>query len=34
MLRLDETWHRLRAWTAVSAAAERLAAQILYAAGF
>lgn len=34
ILRPDETWHRLRAWTAVSTATERLASQILCAAGF
>jgi hypothetical protein len=32
--RADETWHRLREWTAGSTAAERLAAQILLADGY
>ena len=32
--RTDETWHRLREWTAGSAAAERLAAQVLLADGY
>lgn len=34
MARSDETWHRLRDWTAGSAQAERLAGQILHAEGF
>lgn len=34
VLRIDETWHRLREWTAGSAVSERLAAQILLAEGF
>lgn len=34
VLRTDETWHRLREWTAGSATSERLAAQILVAEGF
>jgi hypothetical protein len=33
-LRSDETWHRLRDWTASSAQAERLAAQVLSDEGF
>ena len=32
--RTDETWHRLQVWTDSSAAAERLAAQILIDAGY
>lgn len=32
--RYDETWHRLREWTASQAASERLAAQILLSEGF
>src|ERR1700688_670437 len=34
VLRIDETWHRLREWTAGSAVSERLAAQILLAERF
>ncbi|MDA0180305.1 restriction endonuclease [Solirubrobacter phytolaccae] len=33
-MRVDETWHRLRAWTSGQATSERLAAQVLYAEGF
>ncbi|MEJ7811639.1 MAG: hypothetical protein WKG32_14600 [Gemmatimonadaceae bacterium] len=32
--RWDETWHRLREWTAGQAASERLAAQVLLAEGY
>lgn len=32
--RVDETWHRLREWTACQAPSERLAAQVLLAEGY
>jgi hypothetical protein len=34
MTRFDETWHRLREWTLMQAASERLAAQILLDSGY